>query len=309
MAEVSWPRVLVVGSGGLGAYLGGRLLQAGLDVTFRARSARAAELARGLRIASVHGDWFAPSPNVSSPGEALANGFDVVLLTVKTYDLDEAVEDAVPLAGPGAVFLPLQNGGEHVDRLARRLGPERVAPGVVYVESDWQDGAVRQTSPFQRVLAGPPAGREAAVSAVIEAWRSVGVKAEDSPDMRRELWLKWMLISPFAALTCLARADMAHAWADRELAGLGEALMDEFVSLAPVWSATLDAPTLEGQLQRLHQLGQGSMTSMARDLLAGRRLELDAIHRAVVRLGQVSGVPTPAHASVVRRLAPFEHPA
>jgi 2-dehydropantoate 2-reductase len=294
-------RVTVVGAGALGGYLGGRLLQAGVDVAFLVRPGRAAELRQhGLGIRSRHGDLHLPPHRLRFALEGPLEG--VVLLAVKSYHLDEVLATAGPRLAPGSRVVPLQNGAEHVDRLSAALGPERVVPGVVYIEAGLVGGVVEQTSPFQRLVTGA----DPAVEPVLQALRSVGVDAVASPAIGEELVFKWMLISPFAAMTSLARADMAAAWADPDLAGLGEALVREVAEVAPAFGVTLAPVAVEQCLALLRTLGAGSTTSMARDLCAGRRLELDAIHRAVVRAGARLGLDTPAHRRVVAALAPFE---
>jgi 2-dehydropantoate 2-reductase len=122
-------RILVVGAGAVGGYFGGRLLEAGRDVTFLVRTRRAGELAEhGLTIRSPLGDFHRPSPPVVSP-EALAGPFDLVLLSCKAYDLDGAMESFARAVGDGTTILPLLNGMRHLDALADRFGPRPCSAG------------------------------------------------------------------------------------------------------------------------------------------------------------------------------------
>lgn len=306
------PRILIVGAGGLGTYLAGRMIQGGLPVTLYARPGRAEQLrSQGLRIESAHGNFAVPGWDVLAEGETTDRRFDAVVIGVKTYSLDRAVQAVAPLLSQRAVLVPLQNGGEHLTRLQAVIGKNRVAASAIYIESALgEDGTVRQTSAYQRWVIGEPEPGHEAVTRMAAALKAAQVDAEvrDFAGGRREMWLKWMFISPFAALTCLARADMAVALTDPHLRQLGSGLVRELGQVAEALGVELAADAVQRQSERLLALGHGAMTSMARDLLAGRPLELDAIHRAVVRLAQAGRVDAPCHKEVVDRLAPFEAP-
>src|SRR5687768_5052332 len=119
-------RFLVAGAGAIGGYFGGRLLEVGCDVTFLVRPRRAAELARtGLVIKSRYGDASFAAPPTITPDE-LREKFDVILLSVKAYDLDDAMESFAAGVGPQTAILPLLNGMGHLDRLDARFGAQHV---------------------------------------------------------------------------------------------------------------------------------------------------------------------------------------
>src|ERR1700730_494583 len=122
-------RILVVGAGGIGGYFGGRLLEAGRDVTLLVRPRRAAELARtGLSIRSPLGDVHVPAPPTVS-AERLAGAFDLVLLSCKAYDLEGAMDSVAPAVGADTAILPLLNGMRHLDLLEARFGAGKVLGG------------------------------------------------------------------------------------------------------------------------------------------------------------------------------------
>src|SRR5690606_39974336 len=128
-------RILVVGAGGVGGYFGARLLQAGRDVTFLIRPARAGVLARdGLTLHSPLGDFHHPSPpHVTA--DALTP-FDLILLSCKARDLDSAMAAMAPAVGPDSLILPLLNGMAHLDRLCERFGEQAVLGGLCRVSAD-----------------------------------------------------------------------------------------------------------------------------------------------------------------------------
>ena len=123
-------RILVVGAGAIGGYFGGRLLQGGQDVTFLVRAKRAAELAgAGLVIRSPAGDVTLKNPPTLQ-ADRLNEKFDVVLLSCKAFDLDDAIKSFAPAVGPNTSIIPLLNGMSHLDALDRKFGKERVLGGL-----------------------------------------------------------------------------------------------------------------------------------------------------------------------------------
>ena len=119
-------RLLVVGAGSTGGYFGGRLAQAGRDVTFLVRPNRAADLqANGLQILSPHGNFTFTPKLVTASDLAAAGGidlqFDAILLTVKSYALEAALADLAPAVGPDTMILPTLNGMRHVDVITARF--------------------------------------------------------------------------------------------------------------------------------------------------------------------------------------------
>src|SRR5262249_30061448 len=110
-------RILVVGAGAIGGYFGGRLLQSGADITFLVRPGRAGELASaGLVIKSPTGDVPLTNPPTVQ-ADTLKQHFDVVLLSCKAYDLDDAIVSFAPAVGPDTAIIPLLNGMKHLDVL------------------------------------------------------------------------------------------------------------------------------------------------------------------------------------------------
>src|SRR5436305_14910869 len=127
-------RILVIGAGALGGYFGGCLVRAGRDVTFQVRPHRAAQLARdGLRIVSPHGDFTVPAATVLAG--ATREPFDLVLVGVKSYSLDEAMDQFASAVGPDTAILPILNGMGHIDRLAAKFGAARVLGGMANISA------------------------------------------------------------------------------------------------------------------------------------------------------------------------------
>ncbi|HBK06814.1 MAG TPA: oxidoreductase, partial [Acetobacteraceae bacterium] len=153
-------RILVVGAGAIGGYFGGRLLQAGRDVTFLVRPKRAAELARdGLVIKSPNGDVKLKNPPTVQ-ADKLAEKFDVVLLSCKAFDLDDAIRSFAPAVGPKTAIIPLLNGMLHLDVLDRKFGHERVLGGLCAIAATLNEKReIVQLAPMQSLGFGERDGK------------------------------------------------------------------------------------------------------------------------------------------------------
>ena len=147
-------RILIVGAGAVGGYFGGRLAEAGRDVTFLVRPSRAKQLRQdGLRIISPHGDAVL-TPKLVSAGEIDAP-YDLVFLAVKAYALEAAMNDLAPAVGPETMILPVLNGMRHLDLLMQRFRKDAVIGGVCLVATEMdRDGRIVQIADFQQLTYG-----------------------------------------------------------------------------------------------------------------------------------------------------------
>src|SRR3984885_15153247 len=167
-------RILVVGAGAIGGYFGGRMLQAGRDVTFLVRPRRASELASaGLVIKSPVGDVTLKNPPTVQ-ADKLADKFDMVSLSCKAYDLDDAIKSFAPAVGPQTAIIPLLNGMRHLDVLDKKFGRERVLGGLCGIAVTLNDKReVVQLAPLQWLTFGERDGKMSArVKAITEVMES-----------------------------------------------------------------------------------------------------------------------------------------
>ena len=166
-------KILVLGAGAIGGYFGGRLVQAGGDVTFLVRERRARQLrANGLVVRSPHGDFTLPVRSVLQ--SQLEAPFDLVLLTCKAYDLEAAIEAIVPAVGASTCIVPLLNGVAHIERLIAAFGAARVAGGSCAIPATLtEQGEVVQLGTFHSIVFGRLPGTSADAQAKLEALRAL----------------------------------------------------------------------------------------------------------------------------------------
>ena len=296
--------VLGMGAGGVGGYVGALLARAGADVTVVARGPHLDAIKRhGLRVESAIEPSFAVAVEAV---EAVEPGYeaDLVLLAVKTYDLDEAAAAIEPAVGRGSTVLTMQNGIGPGEALAERFGAERVLEAAVYIESHvGSPGVIAQDGGPRRVVFGRRAGNGEREAALLDTMRQAGWEAELAPHILGTLWTKLTFLGPLAALGTITGLSAGQLYAQDASAALIEAVIAEYAAVGNADGAGLPADAAATAMERVR--GFAGMTSMLRDRLAGRRLESDALVGAVVRRGAAHGVPTPLTASLDALLAPM----
>ncbi|MGE3783158.1 MAG: 2-dehydropantoate 2-reductase [Alphaproteobacteria bacterium] len=287
-------RVLVLGAGAVGGYFGGRLAEAGRDVTFLVRGARANALAEhGLKVESPLGDFTVPV-KVAIAGR-VGGPYDVVLLTAKHYDLDAAIEAIRPAVGPQTAVLPLLNGLVHLDRLDRAFGPGRVLGGVAYVGAVLlPDGSIRHHNRLSGIAFGERDGGISERARAIEReFAGTPVSAPANPDIIQEMWEKFVFISAMAGMNCLMRGTIGEIVATEE----GRALMVEALAECQGVAAASGHDPRPQSRERVEAMltepGSVNSASMRQDLEAGRRTEADAIIGDMLRRARGFGLSTP----------------
>jgi 2-dehydropantoate 2-reductase len=287
-------RVLVLGAGGTGGYFGGRLLEAGRDVSFLVRSRRAVELAEtGLVIRSPAGNaWL--KPRVIVPGESVET-FDLVILACKAYDLDSAIDSIAPAVGRKTVILPLLNGLRHYDALDARFGPERVLGGLCSIAVTLGDkGTIQHLSPMHVLRFGERSGeRSGRIEALEQLVKDTNLDAKSSRDVMQALWEKWVMLASLAGMTCLMRASIGDIVA---AAPVGQKLMrqllDECAAVAGAYGRAPRPAVLEDTRNLLTKPGSAFTASMLRDIEGGHRVEADHILGDLIARGEHAGVFT-----------------
>jgi len=289
-------KILVLGAGAVGGYFGGRLAQAGADVTFLVRPQRAALLARsGLRVSSEAGGDFSLAPTCVV-ADAVKPVYDIVLFTAKAYDLSSAMDAIAPaMAGGKGHVLPLLNGMSHLEHLDKRFGRKHVLGGVAYIASTLApDGEIRHLNEFHRVAFGP---RDAAQHAVCAAFAAAaaGAKSEFklTDAIEQALWDKWVLLATRAGITCLMRAMVGDIVATGSGEKITLALLGEHLSVATAEGFPTSAAVLQNYRGMLTKKGSVFAASMLRDIESGGQAEGEHILGAMLALARAHGLATP----------------
>ena len=304
-------RILVVGAGATGGYFGARLLEAGRDVTFLVRPARAEKLAaQGLSVRSPVGDLHIDAPKtVTADGLAGAGPFDLVLLSAKAYDLDTVVADVAPAVGAGTAVLPILNGLRHLDVLDRAFGAERVLGGSCgIVATLTRDGEIRQMTELHTLTYGERDGTRSERVARIEAQMDgARFQARASDKILLEMWEKWVFLATLAGATTLMRAAVGDIVAAQGGPAFIEALHDECQAVAVANGYGAREKVFAGARKMLTAEGSAMTASMLRDIEGNARIEADHIVGDLIERGRANNVATPVLERVLTHLKAYEH--
>ncbi len=307
--EPGGPRIAVVGAGGVGGYFGGRLAAAGYDVRFLARGENLAALRRkGLRVTNGSGDWSVPEVWASDDPREIGEA-DFVLLCVKTSQLPAAVDALSPVIGEDTAVVTVQNGVEAPERVAARIGHDRVLPGLVRV-------VATMVGPGEVSHVGPPGGLGFAewdsgaskrVIRLREVLADAAVTVMEPTDIWAGLWAKFLLVVPIGSLG--AATGGATIGELRSRAGTRKMLiagMREIYETAVGLGIALPEDAVDTATELMDRQHPDVISSLQRDILAGRPSELEAWTGAAVRLAGRAGRTAPVHETLYELLATRE---
>jgi 2-dehydropantoate 2-reductase len=282
-------RTLVVGAGAIGGYFGGRLLEINRDVTFLVRPKRAAELSsHGLKIRSPRGDVTFSKPSTVLAGN-LRESFDLVLLSCKAYDLEDAIASFAPAVGPNTVILPLLNGMRHLDVLDARFGGDRVLGGQCFIAVTVKDGEIVHLVEAHELSFGERNGELSdRVRAIAQLMEGARFNAHASTEILQEMWEKWVFLASLAGGTCLMRASIGDICASPGGTDFMLGLLEDCRSIG----AAEAYPVREVQLNRTRKTlttpGSTLTASMLRDIERNAPIEADHIVGDLLRRGGAS---------------------
>lgn len=288
-------RILVVGAGAIGGYFGGRLLQSGADVTFLVRPRRAEELARdGLVINSPHGDVTLREPPTLL-AQDLKQPFNIVLLTCKAFDLDDAIASFAPAVGPRTAIMPMLNGMRHLDVLDARFGSARVLGGQCSIAATLNpQRQVVQLAPLQVLGFGERDGTlSARVREADAIFRRGNFGGKASETIVQDMWEKWTLLAGLASATCLMRGPIGKIL---EAPGGRDYILgvrDEISAIAAAAGHEPRAPFLEFIMKMLTAEGSTFTASMFRDIVAGLPIEADHIIGDLIARADAARIDVP----------------
>ena len=300
-------RVGVMAAGAVGGYFGGRMAAAGHDVAFIARGAHHDAIRRdGLRIESTLGDLHLRDVNVTDDPKQVGP-VDVVLFAVKLWDTETAGQQTRPLIGPNTRVITLQNGVDSVERLAPILGDEATIGGTTYVVTTIaKPGVIRHTGTTAKVHCGRLDRRpDAVLASYVEQMKAASIDITQTDQMLLEIWKKFVVLSGTSSVTASTRQPLGVIRDDQHMRAFFFTLMHETIAVGRAVGVEFPAD-FPAELERLVATFPSMMrASMANDLEAGNRLEVDWLAGKVATLGRKYGIPTPAQETVYAILKPY----
>ena len=302
--------IVVFGAGGVGGYFGGKLAQAGNDVTFIARGKHLQAIkSNGLLIKSIQGD-FKIHPKVTDDVTNIKNP-DLVILGVKSWQVEDVAVQLKPIIREHTMVLPLQNGADNADRLRAILPRKNVLAGLCKIVSRVESPGIIDHFAFDPEIVFGEYDNEKSkrVQNLSMLFDNAGIKNKVSEDIHLDIWKKFLFIATVSGIGALTRVEFGAMRDDEHIRQIMYQTANEIVAVANAKGIALTNDDIEMILKIVDNLNAKTTASMQRDIMDGRPSELDNFNGYIVRQGKELHITTPANSFTYHCLWPQEKKA
>jgi len=302
--------IVVVGAGGVGGYFGGKLAQAGYNVTFLARGHTLKALkTNGLKVKSIHGDFSVHLKATDDLDEL--NNVDLIILGVKSWQVEDVAKQIKDIVTTNTMILPLQNGADNADKLRAILPHENVLAGLCKIVSKIESPGVINHFAFDPEIVFGEYDNENTkrVQKVSALFKKSGIKNRVSDDIHLDIWKKFLFIATVSGIGALTRVEFGVMRDDEQIRQIMYQTANEIVAIANAKGIGLTNDDIEMVFKVVDNLNSKSTASMQRDIMEGRPSELDNFNGYIVRQGKKLHITTPANSFTYHCLLPQERKA
>jgi 2-dehydropantoate 2-reductase len=302
-------KIAVMGAGGMGGWFGAKLVAAGNEVVFIARGAHLEALrSNGLTVSGAESLHLIDIVATDRPADI--GPVDAVLFCVKLYDTEPAAKAIIPLLGPNTCVITVQNGVESADRIGQVIGDGRTLAGAAYfpanIAAPGEIAYVGRIAGKPHIAFGEPgAGPSERAHVLADTYRAAGIDADVCDDTDSMIWEKFCLVSGTSAATALTRQTVGSVRSDPDTRWMLQEAIGEAARVGRKLGIALPDDVESRTLSFIDNNPPNGKSSQLIDLERGRRLELEGLSGAVIRLGRQTGIPTPVHCTVYAALKPF----
>lgn len=287
-------RILVLGAGGIGGYFGGRLAENHKNVTFLVRPKRKSYLERNALVIHSHNGDYSFTPQLITR-ENHAEPFDVILLSSKSYHLEQAIDDLKPFVGDHTVIIPLLNGVAHIPKLQAVFGKNKIMGGYCIIETSLNaTGEVIQTSDFDKLFFGELDGTNSERAKLIED-TFANTKSEFilTSDIERGMWQKYLMITVLSSVTTMMHAPIGPIRDSEGGTDFIKSLYEEVSSIMRSHQVPIDKIIVDKYMKGLSKLSYHFKTSMQRDMEKGLNIEADHLQGYLLNLAEEHQLDAP----------------
>jgi len=303
-------KILVQGAGALGGYFGGRMLEAGYDVSYFVRERRAEQLKdEGLKISSPLGDFEKKDINLFTKMEALDH-VDLLILAVKGYHLDQVIPQVEAIVKrTGAFVLPLLNGVEHLKKLQKAVGKEKVLGGFASIIATLNArGHIIHSNPFSTAEFGALHPDQISICEELEKMNEgVNAKLIRRENILKRMWNKYIFITAFSGITSAMQLPAGYITSSEATLSTARNIINEMCMLAEKEGIQLDEDEAERIETRMKKLAKDATSSMHQDMRKGLPLEVEHLHGGALRIASDHHVKIPVIGTIYGILKPYEN--
>jgi len=302
--------ILVHGAGALGAYFGGRLLEAGQNVSFFVREKRAAQLIKeGLKISSPEGNFQSKDLTVYTSPEQVKN-IDLVILAVKGYHLDQAIPQVQAIVQQtGAFVLPLLNGIEHLDKLQQAIGKEKVIGGFASIIATLNaQGHVEHTNAGSAIKFGALHNEQTEICGQLEEFHPhVRTNLLREEDILKHMWKKYIFITALSGVTSATQLPAGFIASSEATFTVAKKVVIEMGMLAKQEGISLTDQEVNVMANNLKGFKKDATSSMHQDMRKGLPLEVEHLHGGALRIAVKHHGTVPVIETLYGILKPYEN--
>ncbi len=302
--------IVVIGAGAVGGYFGGKLTQAGFDVTFIARGKTLEAIKnKGLQVKSINGD-FVVHPKVTDNINNLKNP-DLIILGVKSWQVIDIAKQIKPILTKKTMVLPLQNGADNAEKLLSVLNKESVLAGFCKIVSKVETPGIINHFAFEpEIVFGEYDNK---ITERIKNIKTVLDKAKINNtipgDIHLDIWKKFLFIVTVSGIGALTRSVFGVMREDEGVRQIMYQTANEIVAIANAKGINLTNNDVETVLKVVDNLDYNTTASMQRDIMEGRPSELENFNGYIVKMGKDLHITTPANSFTYHCLLPMEKKA
>lgn len=303
--------ILVYGTGGVGGYFGARLAQAGNNVTFIARGKHLQAMQKnGLQLISPKGDYLVKPIQATDTVDNLKN-IDLILLCVKTWQLEDAAIKIKPIINDATLVISLLNGVENQDILCTILPKEQVLGGLCKVISKIENyGVIKHISYEPTIVFGAQNNQKTTREYALEnLFKTAGFNTILAENIQIEIWTKFLFITTVSAIGALTRAYLDEMIAIPEIKNMMLETAKEIAAIANAKGIKITEEIIKSQFEIIESQPPKTTSSLQRDIMEGKPSELEAQNGTVVKLGKELGIATPTNNFIYYCLLPQEKKA
>lgn len=301
--------IVIIGAGALGAYFGSRFHEGGANVTFLVREKRAKQIQEsGIQITSPKGDYRIDNPKFVTDVTEIEHA-DLVLVSVKGYHVQGAMDSLKTLTKNGAYVLPVLNGIEHISMLQDQLGKDFVLGGLSFIIATLnEDGHVIHSSDFDDLIFGPLQPTQTTICQRLDdLMKKTTASGNNNAAILKELWKKYMFITAFSGVTTATNLSIGPIREEADTFRIAEMILHEMKMLAKAYNVEILEKEVEAAKDKLLSLPVDATSSMHQDRRKGLTLEVDHLHGGAIRLAKANGVDMPYTEAIHGVIKPFEN--
>jgi len=303
------PKFLVVGTGGVGGFFGGKLALAGNDVWFLARGEHLLAMKqRGLQVHSTDESWVVPSGQMTdSPADA--GTVDVILFCVKSYDTEAVARQIIANVNEETLIVSLQNGVDNEEKIKAIIPKGEVLGGAAFIYATiTSPGVITETGGIKKLTFGSFNNSNQSTPkerSLLKTLQEAGVSTEHTLDITSALWRKFIFITAVAGITAMTRLTLGEILAVEPSRRLLIAAMTESFNVAKAQGVKLEEDFVEKTLGIVKEMKGDTHSSLYYDLTHGKPMEVEALSGTILRYGKMLKIETPVHETIYASLLPY----